>query len=211
MKEGEGVNWRDLVVLIPALIAVCLAAFKLHPGLQLMRSFLESVDVELLFILLSPLIASLCYIAVAWPRCDAALRRVYFLTRDGGVRVVRCLLPWPRRWSDAINPHELYVGGSGAGKSNALKVRIARLMDEGVESFLVIDWSGEYGYLKGFGFEVVDVSRVFIDLFRCVVGDVVDAASLAFYDSEALSSTLNSISPIVKNGGSRGPVGASNV
>jgi len=159
MKEAKGVYWRDLVVLIPALIAVCLAVFKLRPGLQLMKGFLEWVDAELLLILLSPLIASFCYIVMVRSRCNGVLRRMYSLISDGDVRVVRCLLPWPSRWNAAINPHELYVGGSGAGKSDALKVRIARLMEEGVESFLVIDWSGEYGYLKGFGFEVVDISR----------------------------------------------------
>ena len=53
-----------------------------------MKSFLEWVDVELLLILLSPLIASFGCIVLVWPRCGVVLRRAYSLTRDGDVRCV---------------------------------------------------------------------------------------------------------------------------
>jgi len=41
MKKGVDVCWLDLVVLIPASIALCFIAFKLHLGLQIMKAFLE--------------------------------------------------------------------------------------------------------------------------------------------------------------------------
>jgi|Deesub1362B_J571_1020462.scaffolds.fasta_scaffold01109_2 DNA helicase HerA-like ATPase len=55
---------------------------------------------------------------------------------------------------EAMNPHMLVVGSTGAGKSTFVKTVVVRMGKEGVRNILIIDFTGEYdefisGYLRG--------------------------------------------------------------
>ena len=175
----ESIYPPDLALLSLSLTGALLIGFVLHPGLSpYLGGFVDAfLKVGLAF--MSVGLAAFASTYVLTRCCDRWLRRVYVV--EGDELIVRhCLFKWPLGGGRGVNPHELFVGGSGAGKSNALKVRLGRLIEDDRLSIAVFDWCGEYSFLRGWGFKVLDLSRECFDVFSCDVSDVVEAANLAF-------------------------------
>ncbi len=89
-----------------------------------------------------------------------------------------------------IEGHVGVYGSTGSGKSTTLSVISRRLRRTGID-VLVIDWTGEYGWLKSQGFEVLDPQRgdLPVDVLSC---DKVSWRSLAI---EALVRALDLTEP----------------
>lgn len=175
----ESINPPDLALLLLGLAGALLIGFVLHPGLSPYLDGFVDVFLKVGLAFMSVGLAASALIYVSTCCCDRWLRRIYVVEGDRLV-VRRCLLKWPLRSGRGVNPHELFVGGSGAGKSNALKVRLGRLIEDGELSIVLFDWCGEYAFLRDWGFKVLDLSRECLDVFSCDVSDVVEAANLAF-------------------------------
>ena len=118
LEVEERVHPYDLLVLMLLSAGVVLTSLALHPGLAPYVDGLAGPCLRLGLSLTALGLASSLVVEFASSTRDYWLRRVYYVKGDLLI-VKRCLFKWPLRRGRSVNPHELFVGGSGAGKSNA--------------------------------------------------------------------------------------------
>ncbi len=187
----EEVSFRRVAVLAVVLLIGFYLFVKVHPGFRevgfdgALSGLLEGLEVVPLMAMVGVklgVFAWCLHVLLGCRRGDyvGVVVREYVVGEGGCLGERRVWLGRPVVFGGRFNPHELYVGGSGAGKSNAVKLRVGQLAGDASRSIIVFDWSGEYLYLEGEGFRVVDLAEGCFNIFACHVGDLVDAASLAF-------------------------------